>query len=82
MLALPVPPLQLLEVVVTGAGKVDRATEDIQDTAIDMLASQLAQFGIHLLRIPAPQVTDPLDAEIVQILRDAGSDARYRLQIV
>jgi hypothetical protein len=63
------------------AREIDGAPEDIEHTAVDRQAALEAQPLVQPLRIGASEIPHLPDAQVVQILSDAGADARNALEI-
>ena len=78
---LPVPPFRQFRVGRVGVRAIDGAAEDVQDAAVDRLASQLAEIVEHLLGVPADQVRWLTDTEIDQVAGHARSDAGEGLEL-
>lgn len=78
---LPIPPLQTLFIVALVRGKIYGTSEDIQQASIDLSPLLRTPFEIEPFGIFAFQVFYGSDAELVQVIGNALSDARYFLKL-
>src|SRR5512132_436356 len=78
---LPVPPPQLRRGGPRRGGIVDRAPEDVEQTAI-LRAVLPAHASVETLGTPSLQIGYAADPETPEIGRHAGSDAGNPLQLV
>jgi hypothetical protein len=65
-----------------GLREIDGAAENVEDTAVLFGAGLVLEAAIHPLRVAVPEVGDAADAEVVEIEREAGADARNRAELL
>lgn len=78
---LPIPPFELLLIMLLRIHEIHGTAEDIEHTSVDMLTAELLEFLIQSLRILAFQTTRAVDTDVSQILRDALSHPGNAFQI-
>src|SRR6266498_3688714 len=79
---LPVPPLKQLRPWSSGAHRIGRAAERVENARILALAAKPIQLGIQPFRITPLEIGDSADSKRAQIPGEAGPDARQRLELV
>ncbi len=78
----PIPPLQLLRVVLCLGGEIHGASQHIQHATINRLSDSLAQLSVQSLRVLIPQVFYPPYAKQPQVICGAWPNAGNHLQFI
>ena len=62
-------------------GEVDGAAEGVEDAAVLVDAAELAELFVKAPGVAAAKGRDAMDAEVVEVLREAGADAGDALEV-
>lgn len=77
----PIPPFQLFGVMTLVLGKIDRASEDVEQTPVDLHSLLFASLRVQQLGVFSPEVRDRSDAKLPQVFGNAWPDPGNDLKL-